>query len=85
MPKVVVEHGELLDATNCFRCGELLSVRTKSFFTGEPIGRCCMKKEDELKEQIENSNLNVENFRNCGYIPTAENKFKRPYKKKEKA
>ncbi len=84
MPRVVVEHGELLDATNCFRCGLPLQIRTKSFFTGEPIGRCCMIKENELKDQIENSDLNVEKFRDCRYIPSPLNKFKRAYKKGKK-
>ena len=75
MPRVVVEHGELLDATECFRCGERLDVRTKSFFTGEPIGEVCILKEQELKGMIENKGFKVEKFRNCGYMPDYKKNF----------
>lgn len=68
--RVVVEHGKLLDAITCSQCGEGLDVRTVSFFTGEPIGRCCMKKEAAIKEQMISLGICAEDFRGCGYLPT---------------
>ena len=83
MPRVVVEHGDFLDATKCTRCGESLPTRTKSFFTGETLGPNCMIAEGEIKTRILNRGLCLDKFRNCGYIPSASNNFKKPDKKRK--
>lgn len=80
MPRVVVEHGAFLDATHCERCGEKLVTRTKSFFTGETIGPYCMVAEGELKVQIMNRGLTLQDFWRCGYLPDPSNEFKKPKK-----
>lgn len=77
MPKVALEHAELLDATKCYRCGEALNIRTRSFFTGEPIGKVCMDAETVLKQSIDDRGLRLEKFRGCGYIPNPKKGFKK--------
>jgi len=69
MPKVSQEHGDMLDATKCKRCKEPLDVRTYSFFTKQVIGRKCMDEEEAIKERLGAKGLNVERYRDCGYIP----------------
>ena len=83
MPRVVVEHGDFLDATHCKRCGEELLTRTKSYFNGETLGPKCMIAEGELKTRILNRGLCLEDFRNCGYIPDSSNNFEKPKKKRK--
>ena len=67
--RVVVEHGELLDATECSRCSNDLRLRTVSFFTGKPICKACMDKEALSKQFLINAGQVVEDFRKCGYVP----------------
>jgi hypothetical protein len=70
MARKKVEHGDMLDATHCTRCGEDLDKRSYSFFVkNEVIGLKCYQEESDIKKRLSNKGENPESYYHCGSMP----------------